>query len=78
MNSIHVQLDNCYGIKFLDERFDFSEERAYAIYAPNGVMKSTIFQRAKRRRIASSRTVCREAKFRMKWVSSLLPKASLL
>ena len=40
----HVTLDlrNCYGIKRLEATFDFSETRAYALYAPNGVMKSSL------------------------------------
>ncbi|MGI0016722.1 MAG: hypothetical protein ACREBU_25135 [Nitrososphaera sp.] len=39
-----VDLENCYGIKRLRIDFDFSEERAYAIYAPNGAMKSSLAQ----------------------------------
>jgi hypothetical protein len=41
MNRVCVQLANCYGIRKLDHEFDFSEHRAYAIYAPNGAMKSS-------------------------------------
>lgn len=41
MNSLHVDLENCYGIKKLQAKFDFSADKAYAIYAPNGSMKSS-------------------------------------
>jgi len=44
MESVHVQFENCYGIKALQATFDFSKESAYAIYAPNGVMKSSFAQ----------------------------------
>jgi hypothetical protein len=41
MNSLHVDFENCYGIKKLQAKFDFSVDKAYAIYAPNGSMKSS-------------------------------------
>lgn len=48
MNTLKVNLKNCYGIQSLDNEFDFSpgtaakpKEKAYAIYAPNGLMKSS-------------------------------------
>ena len=41
MDKVTVDLKNCYGIKALKTEFDFSEKRAYAIYAPNGVMKTS-------------------------------------
>lgn len=44
MDRVNVDLEHCYGIKRLQTQFDFSEERAYAIYAPNGVMKSSLAQ----------------------------------
>lgn len=47
MKQLNVDLENCYGIKKLTEKFDFSTDKAYAIYAPNGAMKSsfaTVFQ----------------------------------
>ncbi len=44
MNKLNVELKNCYGIKRLHAQFDFSEERVYAIYAPNGAMKSSLAQ----------------------------------
>ncbi len=44
MKKINVDLENCYGIKKLKAKFDFSEYRAYAIYAPNGSMKSSLAQ----------------------------------
>jgi len=42
MEKVAVSLRNCYGIKKLNHSFDFSAARAYAIYAPNGVMKSSL------------------------------------
>src|ERR1039457_2466836 len=44
MNKLNVDLANCYGIKKLTKQFDFSQKRAYAIYAPNGAMKSSFAQ----------------------------------
>lgn len=48
MNRLQVALTNCYGIRSLSEDFDFSPTvdnkpaaKAYAIYAPNGAMKSS-------------------------------------
>ncbi len=41
---IGVKLENCYGIRSLDTEFDFSKTKAYAIYAPNGAMKSSLAQ----------------------------------
>jgi energy-coupling factor transporter ATP-binding protein EcfA2 len=37
-------LENCYGIQKLKKEFDFSKGKAYAIYAPNGSMKSSLAQ----------------------------------
>lgn len=42
MERVKVDLENCYGIKALHHEFDFSQQPAYAIYAPNGVMKSSL------------------------------------
>lgn len=44
MKKIKLNLKNCYGIKKLDFEFDFSTDNAYAIYAPNGSMKSSLAQ----------------------------------
>jgi len=44
MNKLNVDLKNCYGIKKLKIQFDFTQEKAYAIYAPNGSMKSSLAQ----------------------------------
>ncbi len=43
MNKLRVSLKNCYGIQSLDYDFDLSKSkgRAYAIYAPNGLMKTS-------------------------------------
>ena len=42
MDQVTVELKNCYGIKNLYKEFDFSSSQAYALYAPNGVMKSSL------------------------------------
>ena len=44
MDRVSVDLKHCYGIKALKRDFDFKKARAYAIYAPNGVMKSSMAQ----------------------------------
>lgn len=48
MKKLKVALENCYGIQSMDHEFDFStgvsvksNALAYAIYAPNGLMKSS-------------------------------------
>ena len=48
MNKLKIGLINCYGIRSLDYEFDFNsgstakpKTKAYAIYAPNGLMKSS-------------------------------------
>lgn len=41
MQKLNVKLENCYGIKKLEQEFDFSEFKTFAIYAPNGVMKTS-------------------------------------
>lgn len=44
MKTLKIDLENCYGIKKLQTEFDFSQGNAYAIYAPNGAMKSSLAQ----------------------------------
>src|SRR5580692_8581772 len=44
MDRVTVDLKNCYGIKNLKYQVDFAQRRAYAIYAPNGSMKSSFAQ----------------------------------
>lgn len=44
MKQLNIDLENCYGIKKLQGQFDFSTGRVYAIYAPNGSMKSSLAQ----------------------------------
>jgi hypothetical protein len=44
MNSLHIDLTHCYGIKALHHTFDFSARKAYAVYAANGAMKSSFAQ----------------------------------
>jgi hypothetical protein len=44
MGRIRIDLENCYGIKKLQYEFDFTKDSVYAIYAANGVMKSSLAQ----------------------------------
>ncbi|WP_322844718.1 AAA family ATPase [Pseudomonas sp. B33.4] len=45
MREVCVDLKNCYGIKSLDYKFDFGNpaehKKSFAIYAPNGLMKTS-------------------------------------
>ena len=41
MNKLKIELENCYGINKLKYDFDFTDKRTYAIYAPNGIMKTS-------------------------------------
>jgi len=41
MNKVHIDFENCYGIKKLKADFDFSNKSTYAIYSPNGTMKTS-------------------------------------
>lgn len=45
MDKLKINLENCYGIKSLAHIFDFESSgqkaKAYAIYAPNGLMKTS-------------------------------------
>ena len=46
LDQLRIELQNCYGIKSLDRNFDFSARNGtvYAIYAPNGVLKTSLAQ----------------------------------
>ena len=44
MKKVSIDLQHCYGIKSLTATLDFSTQSAQAIYAPNGVMKSSFAQ----------------------------------
>lgn len=44
MDQVTIDLKNCYGIKSLRATMDFRKTPVYAIYAPNGVMKSSLAQ----------------------------------
>ena len=39
---VKVNLENCYGISKLEYNFDFATSAVYAIYAPNGFMKTSL------------------------------------
>ena len=42
MNTLTIDLENCYGIKRLHTTLDFSDATAVAVYAPNGSMKTSL------------------------------------
>lgn len=42
MESVTIRLENCYGISALDHTFSFAEKHQNVVYAPNGVMKSSL------------------------------------
>jgi hypothetical protein len=44
MQELTIDLENCYGIKKRDHKFNSSKGPVYAIYAPNGMMKSSFAQ----------------------------------
>lgn len=39
---LNIDLKNCYGISELNHTFDFTKTSGYAIYAPNGFMKTSL------------------------------------
>lgn len=44
MKKLTIDFQNCYGIKSLKYNFDFDEQNVYAIYAGNGLMKTSFAQ----------------------------------
>ena len=42
MERVKIDLTNCYGIRSLSREFNFTRTQAFALYAPNGVMKSSL------------------------------------
>lgn len=44
MEQLKLDLEHCYGIKRLTATLDFGDCSAYAVYAPNGMMKSSFAQ----------------------------------
>lgn len=44
MQTLTIDLENCYGIRRLNTKLDFSTAKAIAIYAPNGSMKTSLAQ----------------------------------
>lgn len=58
MERVRLDLRHCYGIKSLAHEFEFKKAPAFALYAPNGVMKSSLaetFQDAANGRPSSDR-----------------------
>lgn len=42
MKNVSINLKNCYGISELNHEFNFEKSKANIIYAPNGVMKTSL------------------------------------
>ena len=42
MKTLNISLEHCYGIKKMQHTFDFSNTETFAIYAPNGSMKTSL------------------------------------
>jgi hypothetical protein len=70
MKELEIHLENCYGIKRFKHKFNFEQSKAQLIYAPNGVMKSSLAltlediseNRNSKDRIFSERVTHREVK----------------
>ena len=41
MNTLKLEMENCYGIQKMQQDIDFSKNNVAVIYAPNGTMKSS-------------------------------------
>ena len=41
MNTLKLEMENCYGIQKIQQDIDFSKNNVAVIYAPNGTMKSS-------------------------------------
>jgi len=41
LNKVKINFENCYGINKLEYTFDLEDKKVYAIYAPNGAMKTS-------------------------------------
>ncbi len=42
MTELEIHLENCYGIRRFKHKFIFGESKTQLVYAPNGVMKSSL------------------------------------
>jgi hypothetical protein len=42
MTELEIHLENCYGIRRFNHKFNFGESKTHLVYAPNGVMKSSL------------------------------------
>jgi virulence-associated protein VapD len=43
-NKLKIHFEYCYGIKKIDYEFDFSHQKYFSIYSPNGLMKTSFAQ----------------------------------
>lgn len=42
MTELEIHLENCYGIRRFKHKFNFGQSKTQLVYAPNGVMKSSL------------------------------------
>jgi hypothetical protein len=42
MTELEIHLENCYGIRRFKHKFNFGQSKTHLVYAPNGVMKSSL------------------------------------
>src|SRR5690606_5446315 len=42
MTELEIHLENCYGIRRFKHKFNFGESKTQLVYAPNGIMKSSL------------------------------------
>lgn len=55
MEQVEIKLENCYGIKELEKKFEFSQGKVNTVYAKNGLMKTSltkVFERIQRNKKA--------------------------
>ena len=87
MKKLKIELKNCYGIQSLHHEFDFSagtpekpKAKAYAIYAPNGLMKSSFaktFEVLSRGDVPREERYNRPSSFIVEADGAALPKESI-
>lgn len=69
MTKLSIKLENCYGIRTFEQEFTFEKSRANLIYAPNGVMKTSLaktFLRLSKGEIPEEKVYNRESKWEIK------------
>jgi len=58
MQKLNIKLENCYGVKNLEKEFDFVNSKVNAVYAKNGLMKTSfakVFKKIQENKITEIR-----------------------